>query len=279
MITERIISALKSGVIPWRKTWKSYAPMNYSSKRFYHGINFLLLSLTDFPSPFFLTFKNIKDLGGSILKGSKSLQVIFWKLYEIDEETETVNEKRKVPFLRYYNVFNISQTTLFDPKEIVFSTECRKADLLLSSFKAKADFRENFNSCFYNLNSDYVSIPPLKNFESENEYFASAFHELIHWTGNEKRLNRFKEFNDKHKNYSFEELVAEIGSAYLCAVSGVDNSQTLNNSAAYISGWLQKLENDNMLVYRAAAQAKKAADYILAIADEIQNEKLNVPAA
>ena len=276
MITERIIKALEAGTIPWRRTWQGKAPMNLISKKNYSGINFLLLSSFEFPSPYFATFNQIKGKGGTVNKGAKAIPIVYWKLKKyVDEET---GEENTSSFIRYYYVFNISETSLYVPekeKPATSSAVYDKAEEIIKAVKENVEVRENSSRAFYNATRDYISLPPVNSFESVEAYYSVFYHETVHWTGSERRLKRFHEFENKHHAYSFEELVAEIGASYLCGITGIKDERVIENSAAYIQEWLKKLKDDKMYIYRASAQARKAVEFITTL-----NQKQKVsPAA
>lgn len=276
IITERIVKLLGAGVIPWKKPWDSTlgAPRNFATKKFYRGINVFLLSNHPFKSPYWMTFLQITGLGGSVKAGAKATPVIFWKLLKQGPTPIGVNADGDeqvggdtIPLLRYYNVFNVEQTNgitvpeestrIFNPIE-----ECEK---IVSAMPNRPTIQHNGNKAFYSPPKDFVNMPAQEAFNSPEEYYSTMFHELTHSTGHESRLSR-PGVTDPQRfgetNYSKEELVAEMGAAFLCGTSGIEN-RTIGNSAAYISSWLKCLEDDNKLVVHAAAQAQRAADYIL----------------
>ena len=257
-VTDLILSKLHAGEIPWRKSWISLAPKNLLSKNTYQGMNFILLSLSDFPSQYYLTFKQCKDKGGHILKGSTGTPVIFWKM------VDNRYDDGEIPFLRQSTVFNLSQTSLFEgqPEE---AGELQTAQELLNSLTHIPQIKHNVSKAFYSPALDYISLPPLSQFGTESEYYSTLFHEIIHSTGHSKKLARFNTLGFEGKEelhaYSFEELVAELGSAFLCSMCGIDN--TIENSAAYIQGWSKRLKADDKMILRASTKAKNAVNYLL----------------
>lgn len=262
-ITDLILSKLAAGVIPWRKSWATLAPQNFLSKNTYQGINFLLLSSLDFTSQFYLTFKQCKDKGGHVLKGSTGEPVIFWKMIE-NKRSETGEE---FPLIRYSTVFNLSQTSLFEEAPAEEAGELVNAADFLNSLQHIPNIKNNVNRAFYSPALDYISLPPLSQFDTEAEYYSTLFHEIIHSTGHSAKLNRFKPLTYKGDDvYSFEELVAEIGSAFLCSMCGIDN--TIDNSAAYIASWSKVLKADEKMILKASTQAKNAVNYLINKAEE-----------
>jgi len=256
-ITNLILAKLAAGVIPWRKSWIALAPKNFLSKNTYQGINFLLLSLSDNPCQYFITFKQCKDKGGHILKGSTGAPVLFWKIIENKTNGD------EFPLIRYSTVFNLAQTSLFEVQPEEAGT-LQTAQELFKNLAHVPQIKHNVSRAFYSPALDYISLPPLSQFETEAEYYSALFHEIIHSTGHSKKLNRFNPAGFTHdEKYSFEELVAELGSAFLCSMCGIDN--TIENSAAYIQGWSRKLKSDDKLILRASTKAKNAVNYLLNI--------------
>ncbi|MCO6472309.1 MAG: DUF1738 domain-containing protein [Melioribacteraceae bacterium] len=252
---------LSAGNLPWRKSWKAAKPpQNFFSKHFYQGINFLLLSCFDFPSPYYLTFLQCKERSGSVLKGEKGIPIIFWKLIDSTLQDENGELKvDKIPYMRFTTVFNLSQTSLYNNS---FQSDLKYPDVEKFISTIPAVIKNNSKArCFFNVSKDFISIPVISEFISTDEYYSSLFHEIIHWTGHQTRLNRFESADYNSDDYSKEELVAEIGSAYLCSLFGINN--TLDNSAAYIQGLLNKLQSDESLFISASSQAKKAVNYLL----------------
>ncbi|PLX83668.1 MAG: hypothetical protein C0617_11075 [Desulfuromonas sp.] len=267
MVTNRIMELLEKGEIPWRKPWACRGgPRNIVSRKEYRGINQFLLNCSPYSSPYWLTFKQAKEKGGGIRKGEKATQVVFWKLLNRDEG----GEERKVPLLRYYNVFNLDQTECIDPppeeeEQVNPFKPIQQAEQVISNMQQKPDIRFGGHRAYYSPHLDYIQLPPKDSFHSPEEFYSTAFHELSHATGHPNRLGRKgiteTSYFGSH-TYSQEELVAEFGASMLCGVSGIEQA-TLENSAAYIQGWLRVLKGDKKLLVHAAAQAQRAADYIL----------------
>jgi antirestriction protein ArdC len=255
-ITLKIINKIKQGTLPWRRTWEVGIPQNFISKRPYNGINFVSLSLEDFPSPYFLTYLQCKELNGYILKGAKSQRIVFWKILEIVNDANEEIEIKQIPFLRIANVFNLSQTSLFkDERKPIKPINCEAIERKIFNM---VTVKNNFQRCYYNTKKDYISLPKAEDFNSMDEYFSALFHEAAHATGHPTRLNR--SFNKK--DYAKEELIAELTASYLCAYCGIEN-KTLDNQAAYLSSWLKSLENDTTFILKASSLAGKAAEFIL----------------
>lgn len=293
MITELIISKLEAGVNPWRKTWKdtgfrkgeSNGPKNYITGKVYSGINYFLLSMTPFESPYFLTFNQVSAKKGSVKAGAKGMPVVYYNFIEKETKDETTGEvkKQKMGFLKYYKVFNIEQTTLEVPVKPVVETpvvepqlHVTKLDSVYNNYPNRPKMvQENLSSCYYAPGRDIVNMPKIKQFGQVEEYYSTLYHELIHSTGHSSRLNRdgiveFDKFgSDK---YSKEELIAEMGAAFLCTHMNIENV-TLDNSASYLNSWVSKLKGENSkFIFQASSAAKKAVDYILNLKEVEETE-------
>jgi len=265
-VTDRIISKLESGTIPWRKPWNA-APANYVSKKPYRGVNVWLLD-SDYRSPYWLTFRQAKKLGGYIRKGEKGTQIVFWKILEeklTDVETGEI-KARRFPILKYYTVFNLEQCEGIDMEIAPVVEPIASAEEIIANYQNPPALMFGGNRASYNPAQDTVHMPVRETFKSPAEYYSTLFHEYIHSAGHSSRLNResIKDVRFGSDTYSEEELVAEMGAAYLCGMSGTDLvAKTLENSAAYINHWRSKLSKDKRLIVRASCQAQKAADWII----------------
>ena len=275
MVTERIIAELEKGVIPWEKPWTGVRSGAYNrvSKRPYSLLNQILLKHTGE----YATYKQWQDLGGQVKKGEKSEIVVFWKIFETEETNKDTGEKetKKIPLLRYYNVFHISQVEGVEPlKPEQLNDEVEpieEADKIITDYitREHIEFTEcRSNEAYYSPSSDRVVVPMKEQYKVINEYYSTTFHELTHSTGHKSRLNRLETgavaaFGGTE--YSKEELVAEIGSASLMNLLGIETVKTFRNSAAYIQSWLQVLRNDNKFIVSASSKAEKAVNYILGI--------------
>ena len=265
IITDRILENLEQGVVPWQRPGQVTRPRNLITGKEYRGVNVLMLGMEGYNCSYWATFKQIKQAGGSVVKGSKSTPVVYWNMKEV-EDKET-GEKKEVPFMRYYRVFNLEQTEGIEkPEEEKNNMEplecCEK---IVSRMPDKPEiFHNGMNKAYYSPVRDSVHLPLKSKFVSSEEYYSTLFHELIHSTGHETRLNRkgiIEMTRFGTEQYSKEELIAEIGSAFLCGQAQIEN-KTINNSAAYVQNWLKELKNDKKLVVIAAAQAQKAVDWI-----------------
>ncbi|MGO8843443.1 MAG: ArdC family protein [Methyloceanibacter sp.] len=279
IITEKIVNLLEQGVVPWRRPWTlTGLPCNLVSKKPYRGINHFLLSASKFVSPFWLTMRQANQLGGSIRKGEESTIVVFWKVEDLkqngeDLEAEEHGDKKYRRFvLRYYRIFNSEQCDLPQavldklPKiETHHHEPIAACAEIIGCMPNAPEIVHAGSKAFYSPITDRVTLPPPELFISSEEYFASCYHELAHSTGHAKRLARESILEAApfgSAAYSREELIAEMAAAYLCAESGISPS-VIENQASYLAGWLKQLRDDRKLVVHAAAQAQKAADYIL----------------
>ena len=281
VVNSRIMELLESGTVPWRKTWNvgSNMPKNIISKKEYRGVNVFLLACSEFSSPYWMTFKQCVDKGGHVIKGSKSSPVIFWKWLDRKdtEAADTDAVSGKIPMLRFYNVFNLEQTEGIEPpattETINTFTPIERAEQIIASMPLRPEIKYGGNRASYSPVLDYVRLPVQSSFAIPEEYYSTAFHELSHATGHESRVGRKgvteTSYFGSHE-YSKEELVAEMGAAFLCGHAGIEN--TLENSAAYLAGWLKALKNDKTLLIHAAALAQKASDYILNIKPDVVEE-------
>ncbi len=272
MVTSTIIAALNKGVIPWRKPWnaQSSTPVNAVSNKGYRGVNLFLLGMAPYEDHRWLTIRQANELGGRAKAGETPTVVIFWKHWEPKENEVEPDRKARIPILRYYKVFNAEQCedlrlpALYRPQPLMPHERIQRAELLIESMADKPAIKEGGKSAWYRPRDDLIRMPPLDSFESADAFYATLFHELGHATGHEKRLARAGvtgEIKFGSGEYSKEELVAELTSAFCCATVSLDNS-LMDGAASYISGWLSVLKADPKAVVIAAAQAQKAADYI-----------------
>lgn len=278
MVTDRIIQELESGNIPWRKPWtsstlSSNVAYNRITKKPYSILNQMLLGK---PGEY-ATYKQWTSLGGHVRKGAKSSFVVYWNMLDVEEKDDNGElQKKQIPFLRYYNVFHISQVDDVSPlEEESVQSDVNEFDLLTSAeevLEAYVDrehlrFVESETSeAYYSPTKDEVVVPCRSRHISINEFYSTAFHELVHSTGHHSRLGRLVEWRDAafaSDEYSKEELIAEIGSATLLNFLGVETSETFKNSSGYIQGWLAALKSDAKLIVSASGKAAKAVDFIL----------------
>jgi antirestriction protein ArdC len=258
---------LEKGTVPWQKPWKvaTGLPRNLVSKKPYRGINTLLLHSMSYESPFWLTFHQAQQLGGMVRKGESACPVVFGK--RVKEQDEQTGEENAYTVLRLYNVFNSAQIDGLEnipaPVETPATVNTTAADIVALMPK-RPEIKYGMSKAYYSPSTDIVAMPDRARFDSEAHFYSTIYHELTHATGAKSRLNRptLTESAGFGSNpYCKEELIAEMGAAFLCGHAGIEN--TIQNSAAYLQNWLEQLKNDNVLIVQAAAQAQKAADFIL----------------
>ncbi len=276
IVTGRIIEHLKKGTVPWRQPWtEAGIPRNLISQRPYRGINVMLLAMLGYEQNLFLTFKQVRDLGGSVKRGEHSHMVVYWNYVERHQAQVERNDgtplehmAKKVPMLRYYAVFNVSQCDGLPGKYLLKEENTwapfESCDEIIDKMPSKPKVTHKEQKAYYDPLKDIVNMPKYNTFARPEAYYATFFHELVHSTGHRSRLDRkdvlqMSEFGSE--SYSHEELVAEIGTCYLQSYVGITSE--FEQSAAYIQSWLSKLKNDARFIFSASTQAQKATDFIL----------------
>ena len=290
IVTDRIIHSLKAGVIPWEKPWKTPHfhggpfPRNFCTGKPYRGVNVLLLWSSPYSSPFWLTFKQAQELKGTVRKGEKGTQIVFYKQLQNrkSDEKATGEKQERAPFvLCYYTVFNVEQCDgLTLPQidqpatadEIETDETCEAIVTGWTNRPALHLTSEREYRAYYRPSTDSVHMPARSRFVDAPHFYSTLFHELVHSTGHESRLNRTFGAGFGDELYSKEELIAEMGAAFLCAIAGIGNEHTDRNTTAYIQNWISQLQEDNRLIVQAAANAQKAVDSILGTTFESDDE-------
>lgn len=277
IVTERILEKLEQGTIPWQRPWSGGGcPKNLVSGKEYRGVNVLLLGSQDFTSPYWVSYKQAKQLGGTVRKGERSTPCIFWKFLARDTENPVTGETKKtkqIPLVRYYSVFNVEQCDGITHKRLEAKTEepapfnpIEAAEAIVSGYPDPPTIAHDGGaSAYYRPRTDTIHLPERETFNSEGAYYATIFHEMTHSSGHESRLARPGVGNSiRHASheYSQEELVAEMGAAFLLAEARIDSDSLTDNSAAYVASWLKALKADPKLVVLAGAQAQRAVDHI-----------------
>jgi antirestriction protein ArdC len=268
-VTNSILESLEKGEPAWVTPWSCFGAekaVNATTGKAYRGINTLLLMLpmrkNGYAVSRWLTFKQAKAKGGTVRKGEKGTQVIFWRFLE--RENKASGEKEKFPMCRTYTVFNVAQcdglpADYYTVKEIPVVTE--QNDEIESFIAATgADIAHGGDRACYTPSLDKITMPEKGQFSDMGAYYATMLHELCHWTGNENRCKRMLGERFGKESYAAEELVAEIGSAYLCSEFGV---QGRLQHAAYVQNWLTILRNDKHAIFKAASLAQEAFDYLM----------------
>ena len=271
-VTNRILSQLAAGQIPWRKTWKAGLPKSLASKREYRGINILVLGSSEYASRYWLTFRQAQHLGGHVRKGEHGTPVVYWNWRtpeELAKRAETTGKESLAPCVPFVSlVFNLEQVAgITRPDDDVLNPANRRLEIAERMLEVMPDKPEIVHSVAsspaYCPLLDRVTLPHLSQFESADHYYSVLWHELTHATGSPRRLNRFSDAQrDQPEKYSYEELVAEFGAAFLCGFAGIENAGTEALQASYIEGWSRVFQQDPRILVRAASAAQRAADYI-----------------
>ena len=265
-ITNRIISEMETGIIPWQKPWvASGGCVSYATGKSYSLLNQMLLGRAGE----YATYQQVQAAGGYVRRGEKAHMVVFWKF--LQKEDEETGEVREVPFLRYYNVFHIDQCEGLKAKHskpLPQSAEAdQKAESIICGYLKSSGVKLNHQQgdrAFYRPSDDTITLPLLAQFNETSEYYSTAFHELIHSTGHSKRLNRLdKTAFFGSEAYSKEELIAEIGASALVNVVGLETAKSFRNNTAYVQNWLQVLKSDKRFIVSASGKAEKAVALIL----------------
>ena len=286
LATNRIIALLEKGVPPWRKTWGTYGlARNYASGHVYQGINMLMLNLVSpYEIPLYMSRKQISAQGGKISKGSKPEWVYFYGDYYKDSSGKTVptdqvearihgsEELQRIRFLKTRPIYNVSCVEGIDievpsmPKRENNSIEACEALLGELNPKPRYETTETDRPA-YSPDKDQIRIPSKEYFDNSEEFYCTLFHEIVHWTGHATRLDRVgvtsKEATFGTKLYAEEELIAEFGASYLCAITGIDHEALVENSTAYIQAWIKRLQEDKKLIFRVAARAQQAISFLM----------------
>lgn len=270
-ITNKVIEQMEKGLIPWQRPWSgglegAYA---YETGKPYSLLNQLLLGREGA----YLTWKQIEKHGGKVKKGAKSNMVVFYKMTKTVEvkivEGEKKEEEKLIPVLRFYTVFHVDDCEGIPskgerPRPVLSPIE--GAEKIVSDYYGRESCKLNVtlsNRAFYSPSEDSVTVPKLEQYEVVEEYYSTLFHETTHSTGHSSRLNRNLTGHFGSDSYSKEELVAELGAAFLCGKAGLDSEKAFKNSVGYIQSWIKKFKSDKRLLVSAASKAEKAVKYIL----------------
>ena len=269
-ITDRIIAALQAGIIPWHKPWVggNSGCISYSTGKPYSLLNHILLGGI---SGEYVTFKQCSLAGGHVRKGEKSKFIVFWMPFE--KENEETGEVKQHFYLRYYNVFHLSQCEGISPRWTASAVTASNlqpdavAEAVVKDYVDRSGIRltvTESDRAFYRPSTDEVVVPQITQYQQIAEYYSTLFHELTHSTGHYSRSNRISDTAafGSHE-YSKEELVAELGSAFLVNHCGLESESSFRNSAGYIQGWLKALKDDKRLIVSAAGAAERAVSLIL----------------
>ena len=278
IVTEKVIALLEKGTVPWKQPWVGGAPTNLISGKKYRGVNAMLLSILGYSQNYYLTPKQLKELGGAVKAQEKPYMVVYWNFPDKKETSEDPADDEKAAqkaVLRYYVVYNTEQCVGIEGK---IPNQQRGNDFdplpgcekIVEGMPNPPAIKYKDPNAYYSPLTDTVNMPKRTSFERAEGYYATLFHELVHSTGHHSRLDRhgliqMEELNGSKHAYSFEELVAELGSCFLQGNTGILDGGQLANSAAYINGWLSVLRDDRRFLISAAASAQKAVDRILGV--------------
>jgi antirestriction protein ArdC len=276
-VTNRIVAAIEAGTLPRVRPWSvsDHRPRNAATKRPYRGMNSILLGLEaqlrGYANNAWLTYKQAAALNGQVRGGETGTAIVLYKLHEIDAKNDET--KRVVPLMRSFTVFNVAQidglpqptptarpALAWDPHV--------EAELLLAS--SGADIRVSNAFAYYHPSKDAMYLPAKESFTDQGAYYATALHELTHWTGHKSRCSRDLSGRFGNDAYAVEELIAEMGSAFLCAHCRLDGRL---QHAAYLHSWLQVLKADKRAIFTASAKAQQAADYLLGSVETEQSDE------
>lgn len=279
--TNRIVAAIEAGTTPpWVKPWSvsDMRPRNAATQRAYRGINNLLLVLEaearGYAQSRWLTFHQAAELGGHVRAGGHGVRVVFYKLQAFSEAGGKTPEKRVFPLLRSFTVFNVSQIGGLPPeflesqKQTLWDAHAEVEGLLAAS---GAEIRHGTTHAYYHTGTDAIHLPAKHAFAEQDSYYATALHELVHWTGHPLRRNRDLRGRFGEDAYAMEELIAELGSSFLCAHCRIDGHL---QHAAYLSSWLRVLKNDRRAIFTASAKAQQAADFALAAKHSVPDHEV-----
>ncbi|MHB8726429.1 MAG: ArdC family protein [Casimicrobiaceae bacterium] len=276
-VTNSIIAELKQGIVPWVRPWKSSAspfPRNVISQRPYRGVNVLLLwapaSSQGYGNPGWLTFRQARGLGGSVKQGEQATAIVYAaKTTKVAANDSGEEVEKEIRFLKFYSVFNVEQTTgLPDryygvPTEKPLGQRHVHAELFLG--RIGAIVRHGGDNAYYSPEQDIIVLPKRDDFESLRHYYATSLHEHVHYSGHPKRLHRDLKGRFGSRSYAGEELVAELGAAFLCSKLEIEGEL---RHAAYIASWLELLQDDSRAIFTAASAASKAADYLCSFSEK-----------
>ncbi len=278
-VSSTIIGQLERGVRPWLKPWNAEhaagritRPLRHNGQK-YSGINIITLwmsaEMSGFVSPFWMTFNQARELGAFVKKGEHGSPVVYASKFTKKDKTDAGDEiEQQIPFLKEYTVFNADQVEglpsyFYELAKAVQTQPLQRieqAERFFANTKARIEY--GGNRAYYAFEADYIRLPPFETFRDSESHAATLAHELTHWTRHTSRLDRDfgrKRFGDE--GYAIEELVAELGSAFLCADLAI-TPEVREDHASYIESWLKVLKDDKRAVFSAASHASKAVDFL-----------------
>ena len=274
-VTDKIIAMLEAGTPPWSRPWSaaggSGRPLRGNGKP-YQGVNVLQLWATSmdqgYASDTWLTYKQAQGLGAQVRKGEEGTTVIYYGSFERENKDANgiAKDNETIPFMKGYSVFNLEQIDnlpdSYKATPTVRTEHERHATLENFVALTNAEIKEEGSRACYIPGLDAIRMPKLSTFEDRDSYYSTLAHELTHWTGAKHRLARDLSVKFKSESYAVEELVAELGAAFLMADFGVSATPRLDH-ASYIQSWLKVLKADKKAIFTAASQASKASSYLL----------------
>ena len=272
-VSARIVAELEGGAAPWIKPWSAApganTPCNAVTNRPYSGCNVVLLWMAQaagYRTPRYLTYKQALEMGSHVRRGERGMKVYFVKQLQVRDQDAADNvSARLIPMMREYTVFNVDQCEGL-PDSVSTGRPMRvrnpdaRDDLADQFLRAtSADIREGHGEAYYVPSRDFISMPTFGAFKGADHFYGTVFHELTHWTGHMSRLDRDLKNRFGSRNYAGEELIAELGAAFLCAEFGFDGDL---RHAGYIEHWIELLKADKRAFFTACSQGSKAADYL-----------------
>ena len=293
-VTEKVVAKLEQGIIPWRKMWTTEKPYNNTSDKDYNILNCLLLEKGGAWDTFFgwsnnnakikkgekasyivQSWKSVFDKDGKFINGKLASAILANAKYRIGKTTYNGEEYNIGWYLKWVPVFHSEQVepkvegeTVKIKRAVTKKKATKKADIdkAIKKYTKRENIKvtEGSNEAFYSISDDSITVPDASQYEIIEAYYSTVFHELVHSTGAEKRLNRNIKNAFGTEKYAKEELIAELGSAFILNTLGLETEETFDNSAAYLQSWLKALKDDTKLIYYACAGAEKASNYILA---------------
>ena len=275
-VTNQIIADLEAGTVSWLRPWKSnpasigIMPTNAATGRSYSGINIPILwgsaSQNKYQRHAWLTYKQAQEKGAQVRKGEKATMVVFTKKMTRGED----EDKKTFSMLKQYFVFNVAQIDGLPEVPVIERPEMERHQAVEAFIEAtKARFRFGGDRACYIPSADFINMPEIWQFKTVENFYATELHELTHWSGSDKRLNRDLKNRFGTKAYAAEELIAELGAAFLCAHLNVQGEL---RHADYIASWITLLKEDQRAIFTAASKASAAADYLRAFSETVEEE-------
>jgi len=278
-VTSRIVKELESGVAPWVRPWKvsrgngvGVLPTNACTGTGYRGVNICILwdaaLRAGYPTNGWMTYRQALSMGGQVRKGERGATVVFTKRYRINGVED---EEKTISMLKTYTVFNSGQIDgLPDPPQLAPMPLADRLGAVQRFIDLTgAQISHGGGQACYVPSKDFVNLPPFGSFKTTEGYYATALHELTHWSGAPHRLNRDLSGRFGTRSYAAEELIAELGAAFLCAHLNIEGDL---RHASYLKDWLDLLKQDNRAIFTAASKASQAADFLRAFSQAVEAE-------